>query len=326
MIHSIMSVADLTFSPDHPGGLRCVFARVVAYGRRPAPPLARAPGHAGAQRGAPRTEPASTEADNSDPARARCGSQPHAAHAPIAAAQALADRLVAQPRDLRDAVHHRAACLGVYITSTSCWRSMRYPHRLPRGCCCPTPCQLRLFRRRREEVHRAVPRRDRADGARHQIGPADSETFMSSWRRDPGSRRHGVPARLRPDPPRPADRRRFGKAPSGSTPRGQVPGRRLLGAEGDRRQPRGDARESRDRAPAPAADEAQGRAMASEARASAAIVGSLPFLTGALLGIDNLALHQMLVATNLGNMLAGAAFALTAGIDDAEDGEVRDLT
>jgi len=57
------------------------------------------------------------------------------------------------------------------------------------------------------------------------------------------------------------------------------------------------------------------RAMASEARASAAIVGSLPFITaGLLLGINRPYIMR-LVETNLGNkMLAGAAFAMTAGV------------
>ena len=57
------------------------------------------------------------------------------------------------------------------------------------------------------------------------------------------------------------------------------------------------------------------RAMASEARASAAIVGSLPFLTAAILIGINRPYIMRLVETNLGNkMLAGAAFAMTAGI------------
>lgn len=57
------------------------------------------------------------------------------------------------------------------------------------------------------------------------------------------------------------------------------------------------------------------RAMASEARASAAIVGSLPFLTAAILLGINRPYIMKLVETNLGNkMLAGAAFAMTAGI------------
>lgn len=57
------------------------------------------------------------------------------------------------------------------------------------------------------------------------------------------------------------------------------------------------------------------RAMASEARASAAIVGSLPFITAAILLGINRPYIMRLVETNLGNkMLAGAAFAMTAGI------------
>ena len=57
------------------------------------------------------------------------------------------------------------------------------------------------------------------------------------------------------------------------------------------------------------------RAMASEARASAAIVGSLPFLTAAILLGINRPYIMKLVETNLGNkMLAGATFAMTAGI------------
>jgi tight adherence protein B len=57
------------------------------------------------------------------------------------------------------------------------------------------------------------------------------------------------------------------------------------------------------------------RAMASEARASAAIVGSLPFVTaGLLLGINHDYIMK-LADTTLGNkMLAGAAFAMSAGI------------
>jgi tight adherence protein B len=57
------------------------------------------------------------------------------------------------------------------------------------------------------------------------------------------------------------------------------------------------------------------RAMASEARASAAIVGSLPFITAAILLGINRPYIMKLVETNLGNkMLAGAAFAMSAGI------------
>jgi tight adherence protein B len=57
------------------------------------------------------------------------------------------------------------------------------------------------------------------------------------------------------------------------------------------------------------------RAMASEARASAAIVGSLPFITAAILLGINRPYIMRLVETNLGNkMLAGATFAMTAGI------------
>ncbi len=57
------------------------------------------------------------------------------------------------------------------------------------------------------------------------------------------------------------------------------------------------------------------KAMASEARASAAIVGSLPFITAALLLGINRPYIMRLVETNLGNkMLVGAAFAMSAGI------------
>lgn len=57
------------------------------------------------------------------------------------------------------------------------------------------------------------------------------------------------------------------------------------------------------------------RAMASEARASAAIVGSLPFITAALLLGINRPYIMRLVETNLGNkMLIGATFAMSAGI------------
>lgn len=57
------------------------------------------------------------------------------------------------------------------------------------------------------------------------------------------------------------------------------------------------------------------RAMASEARASAAIVGSLPFLTAAILLGINRPYIMKLVDTNLGNkMLMGAVFAMSAGI------------
>jgi tight adherence protein B len=57
------------------------------------------------------------------------------------------------------------------------------------------------------------------------------------------------------------------------------------------------------------------RAMASEARASAAIIGSLPFITLAILSGINRPYIARLFETDLGNkMLAGAAFAMTAGI------------
>ncbi len=57
------------------------------------------------------------------------------------------------------------------------------------------------------------------------------------------------------------------------------------------------------------------RAMASEARASAAIIGSLPFITMAILSGINRPYIARLFETDLGNkMLAGAAFAMTAGI------------
>ena len=57
------------------------------------------------------------------------------------------------------------------------------------------------------------------------------------------------------------------------------------------------------------------RAMASEARASAAIVGSLPFITAAILLGINRPYIMRLVETNLGNkMLVGAAFAMSSGI------------
>jgi tight adherence protein B len=57
------------------------------------------------------------------------------------------------------------------------------------------------------------------------------------------------------------------------------------------------------------------RAMASEARASAAIVGSLPFVTAAALLAINHDYIMKLVNTPLGNkMLAGATFAMTTGI------------
>jgi len=57
------------------------------------------------------------------------------------------------------------------------------------------------------------------------------------------------------------------------------------------------------------------RAMASEARASAAIIGSLPFITMAILSGINRPYIARLFETELGNkMLLGAAFAMTAGI------------
>lgn len=57
------------------------------------------------------------------------------------------------------------------------------------------------------------------------------------------------------------------------------------------------------------------RAMASEARASAAIIGSLPFITLAILSGINRPYIARLFETDLGNkMLAGAAFAMTAGV------------
>jgi tight adherence protein B len=57
------------------------------------------------------------------------------------------------------------------------------------------------------------------------------------------------------------------------------------------------------------------RAMASEARASAAIIGSLPFITAAILSGINRPYIMRLVETDLGNkMLVGAAFAMSAGI------------
>jgi tight adherence protein B len=57
------------------------------------------------------------------------------------------------------------------------------------------------------------------------------------------------------------------------------------------------------------------RAMASEARASAAIVGSLPFITAAILLGINRPYIMRLVETSLGNkMLIGAAFAMSSGI------------
>ena len=57
------------------------------------------------------------------------------------------------------------------------------------------------------------------------------------------------------------------------------------------------------------------RAMASEARASAAIIGSLPFITMAILSAINRPYIARLFETDLGNkMLAGAAFAMSAGI------------
>jgi tight adherence protein B len=57
------------------------------------------------------------------------------------------------------------------------------------------------------------------------------------------------------------------------------------------------------------------RAMASEARASAAIVGSLPFITAAILLGTNRPYIMRLVETNLGNkMLIGATCAMSAGI------------
>jgi tight adherence protein B len=57
------------------------------------------------------------------------------------------------------------------------------------------------------------------------------------------------------------------------------------------------------------------RAMASEARASAAIVGSLPFITAAILLGINRPYIMRLVETNLGNkMLIGAACAMSAGV------------
>jgi tight adherence protein B len=57
------------------------------------------------------------------------------------------------------------------------------------------------------------------------------------------------------------------------------------------------------------------RAMASEARASAAIIGSLPFITMAILLGINRPYISRLFETDLGNkMLAGAAFAMSAGI------------
>ncbi|HXP74541.1 MAG TPA: type II secretion system F family protein [Stellaceae bacterium] len=57
------------------------------------------------------------------------------------------------------------------------------------------------------------------------------------------------------------------------------------------------------------------RAMASEARASAAIIGSLPFITMALLMGINRPYIMRLFETELGNkMLVGWAFAMSAGI------------
>jgi len=57
------------------------------------------------------------------------------------------------------------------------------------------------------------------------------------------------------------------------------------------------------------------RAMASEARASAAIIGSLPFITMAILSGINRPYISRLFETDLGNkMLVGAAFAMSAGI------------
>ena len=57
------------------------------------------------------------------------------------------------------------------------------------------------------------------------------------------------------------------------------------------------------------------RAMASEARASAAIVGSLPFITAAILLGINRSYIMRLVETNLGNkMLVGAVLAMSSGI------------
>ncbi|HEV3174947.1 MAG TPA: type II secretion system F family protein [Stellaceae bacterium] len=57
------------------------------------------------------------------------------------------------------------------------------------------------------------------------------------------------------------------------------------------------------------------RAMASEARASAAIIGSLPFITMAILSGINRPYIARLFETELGNkMLLGAAFAMSAGI------------
>jgi tight adherence protein B len=57
------------------------------------------------------------------------------------------------------------------------------------------------------------------------------------------------------------------------------------------------------------------RAMASEARASATIIGALPFLTMAILSGINGPYIAKLFETDLGNkMLAGAAFAMTTGI------------
>jgi tight adherence protein B len=57
------------------------------------------------------------------------------------------------------------------------------------------------------------------------------------------------------------------------------------------------------------------RAMASEARASAAIIGSLPFITMAILSGINRPYIARLFETDLGNkMLVGAACAMSAGI------------
>jgi tight adherence protein B len=57
------------------------------------------------------------------------------------------------------------------------------------------------------------------------------------------------------------------------------------------------------------------KAMSSEARASAAIIGSLPFITMAILSGINRPYIMRLFETSLGNkMLLGAAFAMSAGI------------
>ena len=68
-----------------------------------------------------------------------------------------------------------------------------------------------------QQVQRPLPRRDRADGARPALGPADLRDDRHRRRRDPQAGRHRVPHRLRQDADRPDDGR--GAAGNGRAPR-----------------------------------------------------------------------------------------------------------